>query len=299
MSGPNRLDAPENTAPVGLSDLDLRSTRELVALMNDGDAAIPAVVAEALDDIAGAIDAVVERLARGGRLVFAGAGTPGTLGAAEAAECGATFSTPPEQVLALVAGGRLPPGPDRDAAEDAESEGAADADRLRLTPDDAVVAVSASGATPYTLGVARTASAAGALTVAVVASADTALERGADRTIAVAVGPELIAGSTRLRAGTAQKLVLNMLSTISMIRLGKAYGGLMVDVRAANSKLQARARRIVAAATDAPDEEVDAALAESGGNAKVAILSLLADVDARTALARLQAAGGNLRKAIS
>jgi N-acetylmuramic acid 6-phosphate etherase len=285
-------------AAPGVDDLDLRSTAELVELMNRRDASVPAVVASAADKLTEAIEAVVERLGVGGRLVYAGAGSSGRLAALDAAECRSTFSTPPGQVVALLAGGEGASPAVQDAAEDDAVAGAEAIAALRLDSSDAVIGVSASGRTPYVLGAVRAAAAARAWTGCVVSSPDSELGGLVDCEIAVVVGPELIAGSTRLTAGTAQKLVLNTLSTVAMIRLGKAYGSLMVDVAATNEKLRARARRIVLQATGAPPEEVDAALAAAGGSAKVAIVSLLAGVDAETARTRLDRANGRIREAV-
>ncbi len=273
-------------------ELDLRSTRELVELMNREDATVPAVVGAAGPQIAVVVDEVVARLARGGRLVYVGAGTSGRLAAADAAECEATFAAAPGQVLALV------------AVDDAAEEDDADAGVLAVRsaevgPDDAVVAVSAGGATRFAIGAARAAAEAGAFTACVVSAPASELARAVEREILVVVGPEVVAGSTRLKAGTAQKLVLNTLSTVAMIRLGKTFGDLMVEVVAANEKLRGRVRRIVGAATGAPAADVERALADAGGDAKVAIVSLLAGVDAPAARAQLDAAGGNLRSALA
>ena len=280
------------------ADYDLRGTAELVsAMLRTDEAVLPAVTAAA-GTIAAAIEAVSERLERGGRLVYAGAGSSGRLAALDAAECESTFSAPPGQVMALVAGGIASPPLVQEAAEDDAEAGARDAHGLEIGPDDALVGVSASGRTPYVLGAVEAARAAGALTVGLVSVEGSELGRLAEHDIAVVVGPEFIAGSTRLKAGTAQKLVLNMISTISMIRLGKTFGNLMVDVAATNEKLRARVRRIVETATGEAPERVDEALEAAGGNAKVAIVSLLADVDAGTARSRLAAAGDNVRLAL-
>jgi N-acetylmuramic acid 6-phosphate etherase len=205
---------------------------------------------------------------------------------------------PPEQVVALVAGGATALAVAQEAAEDDGAAGAADIASLAVGARDAVVALSASGATPYVLGAVDAARAAGALTVGVACAEGSELGRRVDHEVVAPVGPEVIAGSTRMKAGTAQKLVLNTVSTVSMVRLGKTYGNLMVDVVASNAKLRARARRAVALATDAPDEQVEAALAASGGDVKVAIVSLLLGVDADDARARLDAAGGVVRRAV-
>jgi len=280
------------------ADLDLRTTAELVRLMNAGDADVPAAVARAADRVAAAIDAIAVRLARGGRLVYVGAGTSGRLAVVDAAECEATFSLPRGRVVALIAGGAAATAAAQEEAEDDAHAGAAVVRALDVGPDDAVVALSASGRTPYVVAALTAAGAAGAATVAVVSVEGSPLGAAAEHEIVVLVGPEVIAGSTRLKAGTAQKLVLNMISTISMIRLGKTYGNLMVDVVATNEKLRARVRRIVAAASEADADRVEAALDEADGDAKVAILLLVRDLDADAARALLERHGGNLRKAL-
>jgi N-acetylmuramic acid 6-phosphate etherase len=296
---PNPLDAlvTEALNPAA-TDLDLRSTDELVALMNAEDASVPAAVAAAQSQVATAIDAVAKRMRGGGRLVYVGAGTSGRLAAVDAAECESTFSTRPGQVVALVAGGASATAAEQEAAEDDVEAGAAEIAALAVGDADAIVGISASGRTPYVLGALEAANASGALTVCVVSAPDSPLARVADLEIAVVVGAEVVAGSTRLKAGTAQKLVLNMLSTIVMVRLGKTFGNLMVDVDATNEKLRARVRRIVREATGASPEDVDEALAAADGEAKVAIVALLAGVDAAGARARLEAAGGSIPAAL-
>jgi N-acetylmuramic acid 6-phosphate etherase len=279
-------------------DLDLRSTRELVELMNAEDAAVPGAVAAVTADLAAVVDEILARLEIGGRLVYVGAGTSGRLAALDAAECHSTFSAPPGQVVALVAGAASSSPPEQDAAEDDAAAGVSDVAALGVSQADAVVGVSASGRTPYVLGAIAAAAEAGALTACVVSARGTALGAAVQHELAVVVGPEILAGSTRLKAGTAQKLVLNTISTVSMIRLGRTFGNLMVDVSATNEKLRARARRVVRLATGAPDGEVDTALAAADGSAKVAILSILAGIDAETARARLAESGGHVRKAL-
>jgi N-acetylmuramic acid 6-phosphate etherase len=297
VTEPKALDelVTEARAAAG-ADHDLRSTAELVELMNRADAEVPAAVDAARPQIAAAIDAIVARLASGGRLIYVGAGSSGGIAALDAAECQSTFST---EVVALVAGGLLATPAEQAAAEDDAEAGASEVAALGLAEADAVVGISASGRTPYVLGGLRAAADAGALTVALVSVADSELAGIADHEIAVVVGPEFLAGSTRLKAGTAQKLVLNTISTVAMIRLGKTYGDLMVDVHATNEKLRERVRRIVRQATGAPEDEADRALEEAQGSAKVAIVSLLAGVDAETARARLDEAGGSIREAVS
>src|SRR5262245_32902906 len=280
------------------ADLDLRPTSELVELMNAEDATVPAAVAAAAESIAAAVDEIAARLLRGGRLIYVGAGTSGRLAAVDAVECESTFSTRPGQVLALVAGGAAGTAAAQEAAEDDDGAGAAELDACAVGATDAVVGVSASGRTPYVMGALRSARRAGALTVGVVSVHGSALAALVDHEIAVVVGPEVVAGSTRLKAGTAQKLVLNTISTVAMIRIGKTFGNLMVDVDATNDKLRARVRRIVRQATGASADAVEHALAESGGDAKAAIVSLLTGVDAATAAARLARTDGVVRKAL-
>jgi N-acetylmuramic acid 6-phosphate etherase len=267
-----------------------KPTLELVQLMNAADATVAAAVAEAAPAIAATIDAVSTRLRDGGRLVYVGAGSSGLIAALDASECEATFSTEPGQVLALVAGGASARPIVQAAAEDDREAGVADGTAIGIGPSDAVVGVSASGSTPYVLGALDVAATAGALTACVVSTPESPLGSIVDHEIVVPVGPEFIAGSTRLKAGTAQKLVLNTVSTVSMIRLGKTYGNLMVDVIAANEKLVERVRRIVASATGASGTEIDSALAEADGDARVAIVAIVAGVDVQEARQRLEAA---------
>jgi N-acetylmuramic acid 6-phosphate etherase len=281
-----------------LADIDRLPTLEIARIMNGEDATVPAAVADQLPRIAAVIDAVAERMGRGGRLIYAGAGTAGRLGVLDASECPPTFSTSPSDVVGLIAGGPPAMVTSVEGAEDSGDLAAADLDALVLTPDDSVVGVSASGRTPYAIGAVEHARALGALTVALACNTGSALAAAADHSIEVVVGPELIAGSTRLKAGTAQKLVLNMLSTITMIRLGKTYGNLMVDVRASNDKLRARSLRIVALATGASGAETEAALAATDGKVKSAILTILGGVDAPTAARLLADARGHLRVAL-
>jgi N-acetylmuramic acid 6-phosphate etherase len=276
-------------ALTGAHALEDRSTRSLVGLMNAADDSVADAVAASGDALAAAVDAAAERLRRGGRLVYVGAGTSGRLGEIEALECGPTFGSPPEVVALAV---------DDFGAEDDEDLGRRLVGEAGIGADDVVVAVSASGSTPFTLAALREAMTREALGVAVVCAPDSALAEVADHAVVADVGPEIVSGSTRLKAGTAQKLVLNMISTISMVRLGKTYAGLMVDVVPANAKLRARVRTIVGEATGAPPESVDDALLAADGELKVAVVSLVAGVDAAAARKRLAAADGNLREAL-
>jgi N-acetylmuramic acid 6-phosphate etherase len=275
-----------------------KPTLELVELMNAADATVAAAVAAAAPAIAATIDAVSTRLRDGGRLVYVGAGSSGLIAALDASECEATFPTEPGQVLALVAGGTTVRPLAQAAAEDDREAGVADVAAIGIGPSDAVVGISASGSTPYVLGALDAAGAAGALTACVVSSPESPLGSIVDHEIVVVVGPEFIAGSTRLKAGTAQKLVLNTISTVSMIRLGKTYGNLMVDVVAANEKLVERVRRIVAAATGASGTEIDSALAEADGDARVAIVAIVAGVDVQEARQRLDASDRSIARAV-
>ena len=274
---------------VELADLDLRPTGELVRLINEEDGTVAAAVHAEADTIADAIDAIVTRLERGGRLIYVGAGSSGRIAAGDAAECGPTFSS--TQIVAVTS--------QDEAGEDSVVAGASDLAAANVGPQDVVLGVSASGRTPYTLAALDNAAALGALTIGFACAHGSELARRADQAIEVDAGPEVIAGSTRMKAGTAQKLVLNAISTIAMVRLGKTFGNLMVDVQASNEKLRERAQRAVAIATAAPEERVAAAIAAADGDAKVAIVSLLAGVDAQTARSRLTAAGGIVREAVA
>jgi N-acetylmuramic acid 6-phosphate etherase len=282
----------------GRADLDLRPTAALVELINEEDGRVPAAVRRAARPLAAAIDAIVERLGRGGRLVYVGAGSSGRLALVDAAECGPTFGLPPGQVTALIAGGPAAAAVAQEAAEDDSEAGRKDIADARVGPRDAVVVLSASGGTPYVVGAAEAARAAGALTVGVVCTERSPLGNLVEHEIVAVVGPEVIAGSTRMKAGTAQKLVLNTISTVSMVRLGKTFGNLMVGVVASNAKLRGRARRAVSLATGATETDAEAALEAAGGDVKVAIVSLLSRVDADSARSRLEAADGVVRRAL-
>ena len=295
--GAGSLDRLVTEARRADADYDSRATSELVELMNDEDETVPAAVASVAQELAAAIDAVVARLEAGGRLVYVGAGSSGRIAQLDAEECEGTFSTAPGQVVALVAGEGLSSA-ERESAEDDAAAGRRAVEELAVSAADTVVGVSASGRTPFVLAALEAAAEAEALTVALTAVEESDLARDADHELAVVVGPEFVAGSTRLKAGTAQKLVLNTISTVTMIRLGKTYGDLMVDVRSSNEKLAARARRVVRLAADVSEEEAERALADADGNAKVAVVALLAGVDAATARKRLEQASGHVQAAL-
>jgi N-acetylmuramic acid 6-phosphate etherase len=279
-----------------LSDLDLRSTLDLVQLMVADHAEAIAAVAREAPRIARAVDVIATQLERGGRLVYVGAGTAGRLGLLDAAECPPTFDT--DRVVGVLAGGQHAILSPQEGVEDDAACGAADVAALSIGAADVVVGVAASGRTPYTIGALDEARRCGAVTIGVSCNPGAELSRHADHAIEAVVGPEMLAGSTRLKAGTAQKVVLNALSTLAMVRTGKTFGGLMVDVRATNGKLRDRARRIVSSATGAAEPDVDAAVAAAGGEVKVAIVMLAAGTDAETARRMLVLSGGAVRQAL-
>ncbi|TAM56245.1 N-acetylmuramic acid 6-phosphate etherase [bacterium] len=274
--------------------LDVLPTLELVRLLDAENRAVLPAVEAAAGQIARAVDAVVERLRSGGRLHYFGAGTSGRLAMLDAAECPPTFGTPAELVQAHIAGG--PEALER-AVEGAEDDRAAGLREARASVDagDAAVGVSAGGTAPYVVGALAAARARGALTIAVQCVDGGPLAAEAEITIAAVVGPEAIAGSTRMKAGTAQKLILNTLSTACMVRLGRVYGNLMVDVRATNAKLRARAVRLVRALAHCDEASARAALEHSGWEVKVAIVALHRGVDDESARALLAQSAGALR----
>ncbi len=278
--------------------IDTLPTLDIVRLINEEDAGVHAAVRAELPRIAQAVDIVADRLARGGRLIYVGAGTSGRLAAIDAAECGPTYSAPPEQVTALLAGGERAMLHATEGAEDDAAAGARAVDEMNVGPDDVVCGVAASGRTPYVLGALGEARRRGAATLGVVNNAPTPIHQAADVVIAPVTGPEVITGSTRMKAGTAQKMVLNMLTTATFIKLGKVYGNLMVDVVAGNAKLRDRARRILERAAGVDAATAAQALADADDNLKVAIVALRAQLAPDEARRRLDAAGGRVRQAI-
>lgn len=279
-------------------NIDSLPLRDMLLLMMDEDArVVPAVRAE-LDDIAAAARVIAAKLGSGGRLFYVGAGTSGRLGVLDAVECPPTFGTDPEQVQAIMAGGTSAWERAKEGAEDDREAGRRDIDTRGVGPKDVVVGIAASGRTPYTIGAMERAKELGAPVIAVVCNMGSPMARVADIAIEPVVGPEVILGSTRLKAGTAQKLVLNMLSTASMILLGKVYSNLMVDLRASNAKLVLRARRIIRLATGCDEDEAARAFEEAGHNAKLAIVMVLAGVGADEARAALAETKGYVRAAV-
>ncbi len=288
--------ATEATDP-RFAQIDRMTTAELAATMNDADASVPGAVRAALPQVVAAIDAIVERMARGGRLLYVGAGTAGRIGVLDASECPPTFSTPPELVVAIIAGGPAAVVSPVEGAEDDAAAGARAVDEAGVGPLDSLVGIASSGRTPYVVAALERARACGAFTAGLTANIGSAVARAAEQPIEVVVGPEVLSGSTRLKAGTAQKLVLNMISTITMVRLGKTYGNLMVDVRPTNHKLRERAVRIVRQTTGVAPDTARAALVTAGWDVKVAAVTLRLGIGVDAAKERLDAAGGRLRDA--
>ncbi|NJP88031.1 N-acetylmuramic acid 6-phosphate etherase [Nonomuraea sp. FMUSA5-5] len=281
------------------SQIDRLPTERIARLMNQADAAVPAAVAVAIPAISAAIDAIAERMGQGGRLVYVGAGTSGRLAVLDASECPPTFGTDPSLVQGIIAGGPDALTRSVEGAEDDAGAGAAAIGDLEVGPLDSVVGVSASGRAPFVLGALAEARSRGALTVGLSCNDDAPLSAAADHGIEVVVGPEVVTGSTRLKAGTAQKLVLNMISTISMVKLGRTYGNKMIEMSAMNSKLAGRAMRMVADITGADRETAGAALDAAGGQAKVAVLMIQHGLDADGARALLESHGERLSDALS
>ena len=281
------------------SDLDTMSPLEVARAMNREDREVARAVGEVLDRVAQAIAWGRDALAAQGRIVYVGAGTSGRLGVLDAVECRPTFGVPDGVVVGLIAGGAPAFTQAVEGAEDDEGLGASDIDGLSVGASDMVVGLAASGRTPYVAGALRRARERGARTVAVACTRPSLIGTMAGLAIVVSCGPEVLTGSTRLKAGTAQKMILNMISTGSMVGTGKAFGNLMVDVQPTNEKLRARALSIVEQACGTDASRAEAALEDAGGMAKPAIVSILADVDAKTADTLLAQASGDVRRAIA
>jgi N-acetylmuramic acid 6-phosphate etherase len=275
------------------------SVADAVALINDEDARVAEAVKRALPDVVRAIEGIVARLERGGRLMHVGTGTSGRLGVLDASECPPTFGVSPELVQGVIAGGYDACYKAVEASEDDHAAGARDLDARNVSALDAVVGIAASGRTPYTIGAVEHARALGAFTVAVTCAPDSAITRAVDVAIVPVVGPEVLAGSTRMKAGTAQKLVLNMLSTMAMIKLGYVTGNRMTNMRARNSKLHARSIRIIRAETGVDDAAAQAALDRTGDDLPAAIVTLKTGRAPEDAKAALESARGIIPKAIA
>jgi N-acetylmuramic acid 6-phosphate etherase len=278
--------------------IDTLPTREIVAAITAEDALVAPAVAAVAEQIAQFADVAVERMGRGGRLIYVGAGTSGRLGVLDAAECPPTFSTSPEQVIGLIAGGERALTRAVEAVEDDPEQGKHDIMRIDVGSNDVVLGIAASGRTPYVLGALAEARARGAFVAGLACTQPSPLADAVQVMIAPIVGPEAITGSTRMKAGTAQKLVLNTLSTTVMIRLGKTFGNMMVDVQPTNEKLRRRAVRIVAMATGLNPEDAQQFLAAANGEVKTAIVMALAGVDVAHARQRLAASAGHVRQAV-
>jgi N-acetylmuramic acid 6-phosphate etherase len=278
--------------------LDSLSALDIITLMNREDAQVaPAVLSQAAT-IAAAVDVIVDRMQQGGRLVYLGAGTSGRLGVLDAAECPPTFSTPPGLVVGIIAGGPSALTTAVEGAEDRPEAAERDLQQHDFDARDVLVGIATSGRTPYVIGGLAYARHIGAFTIGLSCNRDSQLEQVSQLMITPVVGPEVLSGSTRLKAGTATKMVLNMLTTASMVRLGKTYGNLMVDMRATNSKLLARARRIVATLTETSEDEAGTLLQRCGGEVKTAIVTRRCGVSPDQARQRLAAARGHLRQAL-
>lgn len=279
-------------------NLDDMSAIEILRLMNVEDCKVAPAVGRELSAIARAVDGIVTRMKNGGRLIYVGAGTSGRIGVLDASECPPTFGTSPELVRALIAGGERAVTEPVEGAEDNKENARQDLKRIRVAKNDSVVGIAASGTTPYVLAAVAYAKQHGALTIGVTANRKSPLARAANIAITPDVGPEVLTGSTRLKAGTAQKLVLNMLSTATMVRLGHAYENLMIDLTKTNRKLRDRAKRILVEATGKSMSEAEHALRQSKHNLRVALIMLKRRISAERAQKALEAAGGDLRRAL-
>ena len=278
-------------------EIDLMSTREVLAAMNREDSKVSRAVEKVLPEITQAVDKIVEAFRQGGRLIYMGAGTSGRLGVLDASECPPTFGVPPQMVVGLIAGGDHALRHPIEGAEDSLEEGRKDLERVKLQARDVVVGIAVCGRTPEVIGGLDYAKSVGATTVALSCNPDSTIARQAEIAISPVVGPEAVTGSTRLKSGTAQKLVLNMLTTASMIRIGKTYQNLMVDLSVSNKKLEARAIRIIVEVAGCTPEEAERYLAASDDNVKLAILMALTGMDRQTAEAALEKSDGFLRRA--
>ena len=272
--------------------------REIVGLMNREDGKVAAAVGKKLPAIAHAVEAIVAAVRGGGRLIYVGAGTSGRMGVLDAAECPPTFGTPPDEVVAVIAGGKRAITRAVEGAEDSERNGARDLRARKLTKQDVVVGIAASGTTPYVVGALKYARKCGATTVAVTSNLRVPVGRIAKIVIAPEVGPEVLTGSTRLKAGTSQKMVLNMLSTAAMARLGHVYENLMIDMMLTNEKLAERAVRILAEASGKSVSAAEQALRASGHDLRVGLVMLKRAIGAGEARKALREAGGELRRAL-
>jgi N-acetylmuramic acid 6-phosphate etherase len=279
-------------------ELDTMSIQDILRIMNEEDKKVPEAIQKELENVERAVSLVVESFKSGGRLLYVGAGTSGRLGVLDAVECPPTFGTDPSLVKGVMAGGESAFIKAVEAAEDREDLGAEDMKLLNITSNDTVIGIAASGRTPYVIGALRYARERGASTCAISCNKETAISALAEVAIEVNTGPEVLTGSTRLKAGTAQKLLLNMISTVSMIQIGKVYKNLMVDVQPTNEKLVERSKRIIMEATGISYEEASTYYDQSKQNIKVAILMVLTNCTAEEAQKKLQTSNGFVRQAL-
>jgi N-acetylmuramic acid 6-phosphate etherase len=289
------LTEQSNPASAGI---DALPTIDVLAIINQEDSKIAAAVASEIPQISVAVDRIVDRIRAGGRLFYIGAGSSGRLGVLDAAECPPTFHVPADLVQGIIAGGEVALSRATEASEDDPETGRRDLTACGFSAKDVLVGIAASGRTPYVLGAVEEGNRLGALTVGISCTPDSALSRLASIAITPLTGPEVIAGSTRMKAGTATKLVLNMISTAVMIRLGYVYGNLMVNVQPRNTKLEDRARRIIATSAAVSYERASGLLAEAGGDVRVAILMARLALDRRSAEVRLTRTAGRLSEAL-
>ncbi len=290
--------ATESLLPAS-RELDRLSVAQILGVIHEQDRRAVRAVGRALPQIARAVEGIVQKLERGGRLVYIGAGTSGRLGVLDASECPPTYQFPPERLIGIIAGGDKALRRSSEAVEDNPEFGRRDLERLRVGRRDAVVGIAASGRTPYTIGAIQWARRRGALTIALVSVPGSPLAAAAEMAIEAVTGPEVVSGSTRMKAGTAQKLVLNMLSTAAMVRLGHVYGPWMVNMRASNYKLRARAARILAQASGLDLAAASARLAEAGYELKPALLAEIAGIGLARARQLLRRFHGRLRPALA
>ncbi|NAW85208.1 N-acetylmuramic acid 6-phosphate etherase [Photobacterium halotolerans] len=278
--------------------IDTLSTVDMLKVINDEDKQVALAVERTLPQVAQAVDAIAIAFQQGGRLIYSGAGTSGRLGILDASECPPTYGSDPSQVIGLIAGGREAIFRAVENAEDNSELGAADLKALNFSDKDVLVGIAASGRTPYVIGAMTYAKSVGATVASISCNPDSAMTQLADIAMTPIVGPEVVTGSSRMKAGTAQKMILNMLTTGTMIRTGKVYGNLMVDVEATNAKLVERQKNIVTAATSATREQAESALAACGGHCKTAIVMILTGSTAEEARALLNNSQGFTRQAV-
>ena len=278
--------------------VDSLSALEIVQLMNEEDKQVPLAIEKCLPQIAQAVERIVAAFQQGGRLVYIGAGTSGRLGVLDASECPPTFGVSPEMVKGIIAGGERALRHPIEGAEDSKTQAVVDLQTIQFSSKDVLVGIAASGRTPYVIGALEYAKSLGSVTVSIASNPNSAMANIVDIAIDTVVGPEVLTGSSRLKSGTAQKLVLNMLTTTSMILMGKCYQNLMVDVQASNEKLKARAIRIVMQATDCDKALAEETLKQADQNAKLAIMMILSGLDRAQAEALLEKHQGKLQLAL-